>query len=165
MAGTAGTAGAAPYVSSAERSSEQIRFFRISPDTECAERARLAAACEAAESAFVGGELRADRVNAFIESFMDNRLAHAMGMLVPAATTQKRTAFSQLVASDVPTVSRVIGDCADLCANSARKRVRYVPPAAVIPPQFWVSAPAFLAARDVTVVDPDWGPGVGYGLR
>lgn len=152
-------------MSSAERSSEQIRFFRIPPETESADRARLAAACEAAESAFVGGELRADRVDDFIASFMDNRLAHAMGMLVPAVTTQKRTAFSQLVALDVPTVSRVLGDCADLCANSARKRVRYTPPSAVTPPQFWVSAPAFVAARDEAVVDPDRGPGVGYGLR
>ncbi len=163
MATTASTAPNAAYASSAERSSEQIRFFRIAPATECADRARVAAACEAAESAFVSGELRADRVDAFISSFMETRLTRTMGMLVPATETQKRTAFSQLVASEVPTVSRVVGSCDDLCVNSARKRARYTPPAAVIPPQFWVAQPAFLAARDAVPLESG-RVGVGYGL-
>jgi hypothetical protein len=164
MATTAGAAGAAAFVSSAERSSEQIQFFQIPPDTECADRARVAAACEAAESAFVGGELRPDRVDAFIASFMETQLTRTMDMLVPAAATQKRTAFSQLVASEVPTVARIVGDCADLCVNGARKRARYTPPAAVMPPQFWVARPVFLTARDAVPLGSG-RVGVGYGLR
>ena len=87
-----------------------------------------------------------------------------MGMLVPAIETQKRTAFSQLVASEVPTVTRVVGGCDDLCVNSARKRARYTPPAAVMPPQFWVARPVFLAARDAVPLESG-RVGVGYGLR
>lgn len=137
----------AGYCSSQKQTAAQILFFRDEPETADPLQLRVAAGCELAESAFVGGELPKEHVGKFIESFVMNKLEDAEQLVASAGgrgSPQSRHLFNHVLTQTAPDTLG-IGRCG-FSENSARRPVRAAP-AAVVATGFWDAVPIFVAHR------------------
>ncbi len=151
----------ATYASSQQQTATQIQFFRREPETADPVELRIAAGCELAESAFVGGELPETCVGDFIANFVSNRLEAAERLVRGSGASnsaQPRHRFNLILARDAPLT---LGIAAPGFSAGAAPRPHRTYRTPAKPTGFWENVPAFIAhrpaARNGTVP-------VGYGL-
>ena len=130
----------------------------LAPSRGCV---RAAAACELAESAFVGGELQEEHIGGFLEHFVAGRLRAAEELVGAdrAAVPRDRHVFNRVLMDRAPAALRL--DRPDYTTGDhARKRRRVT--ASVPLTGFWEAVPHFIARRPASSATGEIP--VGYGL-
>ena len=161
LSASATASGMAEYRSCQKQTAAQIDFFRAEPDTTDPAALRTAAACELAESAFVGGELPEAHIGGFLENFVAGRLGAAEELVgaAGAAVPQDRHVFNRVLVERAP-AALGIGRPDYATGDHARKRRRVT--ARVPLTGFWEAVPQFIARRPTPSATGEVP--VGYGL-